>query len=55
MIPIQVTLVPLTEKPEKLMGPEWRKEEPSVELPGPSGMVIHAEADGEEESGDPSR
>src|SRR6266849_3540713 len=33
MIPLQVTLVPLIEKPEKLMGPEWRKEGPGEELP----------------------
>ncbi len=57
MIPLQVTLVPLIEKPEKLMGPEWRKEGPGEELPGNSGIVIHAEADedGEKESKNPSR
>jgi len=53
MIPIQVTLVPLIEKPEKVMGPEWRKEGPSQELPRPSRIVIHAEA--EPNSGNPSR
>ncbi len=54
MIPIQVTLVPLTEKPEKIMGPEWRKEGPRHELARSSRIVIRAEADSDD-SGDASR
>jgi len=48
MTHIQVTLVPMTEKPEKLMGPEWRKEGSGDELPIDSRIVIRAEADPEE-------
>ncbi len=53
MIPIRVTLVPLTETPEKSMGPGWRKEGVE-ELPCNSGIAVHAEAEGEKESGDPA-
>jgi hypothetical protein len=42
-----VTLVPLTETTEKVMGPEWRKEGPRPETPRDPGIVIHATEDKE--------
>jgi hypothetical protein len=50
MISIQVTLVALFEKPEKLLGPEWRNEGCAELLRPNRGVVLHAEADQEEDS-----
>jgi len=55
MTPIHVTLVVLVEKPEKLMGPEWRKEGAIEGLSDDCGIVLHAEADIKEEPEKPMR